>query len=86
MSLPDTGHPLGLWRVLIHDDGHVAGLTGGAGLNSRVEALHRLLTEVGLPGYRLGWLSPQDAVRAVRVRAGLPDLRDPPVVRLRHRD
>ncbi len=61
MSRPDTGHPLGLWRVLIHDDGHVAGLTGGAGLNARVEALHRLLTEVGLPGYRLGWLSPQDA-------------------------
>lgn len=61
MSRPDTGHPLGLWRVLIHDDGHVSGLAGSAGLNTRVEAMHRLLTEVGLPGWRLGWLSPQDA-------------------------
>jgi hypothetical protein len=58
---PDAGHPLGLWRCLVHDDGHVSGLAGGADLAPRIEAMHRLLAEVGLPGWRLSWLAPQDA-------------------------
>ena len=59
---PDTGHPLGLWRCLVHDDGHVSGLAGSAGLAPRIEAMHRLLAEAGLPGWQLGWLPPEDAV------------------------
>ena len=59
---PDTGHPLGLWRCLVHDDGHVSGLAGSADLAPRIEAMHRLLAEVGLPGWQLGWLPPEDAV------------------------
>jgi hypothetical protein len=59
---PDTGHPLGLWRCLVHDDGHVCGLAGSADLAPRIEAMHRLLTEFGLSCYRLDWLAPEDAV------------------------
>ena len=61
-SNPDSGYPLGLWRCLVHDDGHVCGLAGSADLAPRIEAMHRLLTEFALPGYRLAWLAPQDAV------------------------
>lgn len=57
----DTGHPLGLIRAIVHEDGHVAMLAGGAALVPRVEAMQRLLDEFGIPGFRVDWLTPEDA-------------------------
>jgi hypothetical protein len=58
----DTGHPLGLMRALVHEDGHVAMLANSADLARRVEAMHALLAEFGLPGWQLTWLGPDEAV------------------------
>jgi hypothetical protein len=58
---PDTGHPFGLLRCLVHDDGHVAMLANDANLVPRVEAMGALLDEIGLQGWRLEWRALEDA-------------------------
>ncbi len=60
----DTGHPFGFYRSLVHDDGHAAMVASGVALLPRVEAMAALLAEFGLPGWRLEWLPPEDAVAA----------------------
>lgn len=62
MSTPNggTGHPLSLMRAILHDDGHVAMLANSASLVPRVEAMQRLLDEIGLPGFQLAWVTDED--------------------------
>jgi hypothetical protein len=57
---PDTGHPDGLYRVLVHDDGHVVLFAGNAADVPRLEAR---ATELAEPGYTLGWLPLDEAAR-----------------------
>jgi hypothetical protein len=61
---PDTGHPFGLLRCLVHDDGHVAMSATGKELVPKVEAMHALLAELGMAGWRLAWLAAEDAAAA----------------------
>lgn len=62
---PDTGHPFGFLRVLLHEDGHALALSNAAELNPQIEAMWRLFAELGLgDAYRLGWLPVEDAAAA----------------------
>lgn len=58
---PDTGHPFGFYRALIHTDGHVGILSSRKAGNRAVEAQARILAEFGLTTFRLGWLPPDEA-------------------------
>jgi hypothetical protein len=57
---PDTGHPFGLMRALVHEDGHVVLGANSADQVPRVEATADLFTEMGLTAYRLEWLTATD--------------------------
>jgi hypothetical protein len=54
---PDTGHPFGLMRAMIHADGHVVMGANNAEMVVRVDAMADLFAEMGLTAYRLDWLT-----------------------------
>jgi hypothetical protein len=58
---PDTGHPDGLYRVLVHADGHVVLFAGNAADVPRLEARAAALAESGVTGYTLGWMPLDEA-------------------------
>ena len=69
-SRPDTGHPFGFYRVLVHDDGHAGIISCYRTGNKIVEAHARLLTEFGLTTFKLAWLPPEQATAAYTAGLG----------------
>jgi hypothetical protein len=64
VSRPDTGHPFGFYRSVIHADGHVRVTVNSADLVPQAQAYLDWLAALGfdVAAFRLDWLAPEDAV------------------------